>query len=503
MTPDRSWVRRSPIRLAPDADRVAATLFLPGQEFATGGASRSTLVMDRVMALTDAEVAHQVACLRESFAGRHRDLDRVWLDHFRLVEHRLVDHPDITDDRRHLLGAVFTQEYAVESVAVFNPSMVAHPDQSGLTAGAVRFVMAARGVGEGHVSSIELRTGVVDRTGFVALDPAPQVVVLPRPLPSTWLRASFQQQLADLGGDRTNSDFVLDSLPEEFTRADLDLALQRLRDQRLTRGAAARTIDRFDLLAACSYSVEFPEDSQISERVLMPRSPAESHGMEDLRLVRLPLEDGGHEYIGTYTAYDGSRISSNLLRTTDFRRFTVRPLSGPGARDKGLALFPRTIDGRYVALSRTDRESNGISTSHDLLHWTRPEIVSRPERPWEVVQLGNCGSPIETEHGWLVLTHGVGPMRTYSIGAMLLDLHDPTRVIGRLREPLLRPQADERSGYVPNVVYSCGALRHGHDLVVPYGCSDTSSRIALVAIEPLLAELLAPSDPSPDRQDHP
>jgi predicted GH43/DUF377 family glycosyl hydrolase len=245
--------------------------------------------------------------------------------------------------------------------------------------------------------------------------------------------------------------------------------------------------------------VEFPTGSTLPERVLMPRSPAESHGMEDLRLVRLPLDDGGSEYVGTYTAYDGSRVSSHLLSTLDFRRFTVRRLSGRGSRDKGLALFPRTIRGRYVALSRTDRESNGITTSHDLQNWTQPEIVQRPERPWELIQLGNCGSPIETEHGWLVLTHGVGPMRTYSMGAMLLDLDDPTQVLGRLSEPLLRPEDDERSGYVPNVVYSCGALLHGGTLVIPYGCSDTSSRIALVELEPLLAELLAsPSTPTED-----
>ena len=498
---DRSWVRRSGVRLDADPARVAATIFLPGQELAAGGASRSSAVMDRVLSLSEQEVSDEVAALRDSFSGRHRDLDARWLEHFGLVEHRLAAHPAISADRRRLLGATFTQEYAVESAALFNPSMVPHPDQSGLGAGAQRFLMSVRGVGEGHVSSIELRTGVLDRTGFVTLDPPPEMVVLPRAVPSTWLRASFENELVDLGGDRSNSDFVLESLPEEFTREDLDVALQSLRDQRLTRGAAARTIERFELLAACSYSVEFPPDSQVSERVLMPRSPAESHGMEDLRLVRVPLEDGGHEYVGTYTAYDGARIASHLLRTQDFQTFTVRRLSGPGARDKGLALFPRTINGRYVALSRTDRESNGIATSHDLLHWTRPEIVARPERPWEVVQLGNCGSPIETPQGWLVLTHGVGPMRTYSIGAMLLDLDDPTRVVGRLHEPLLRPEKDERSGYVPNVVYSCGALLHGADLVVPYGCSDTSSRIALVALEPLLAELLARPDTAADTQE--
>jgi predicted GH43/DUF377 family glycosyl hydrolase len=226
----------------------------------------------------------------------------------------------------------------------------------------------------------------------------------------------------------------------------------------------------------------------------MPRGPAESHGMEDARLVRLPLEDGGWEYIGTYTAYDGSRVSTQLFSTRDFRRFVISRLSGPGSKNKGLALFPRKIAGRYVAVSRADRESNGISTSDDLQFWTEPVLVQTPHQPWEIIQLGNCGPPIETDRGWLVLTHGVGPMREYSIGALLLDLEDPTVVIGGLTRPLLTPEPNERSGYVPNVVYSCGAMLHDRTLVLPYGCSDSTSRIALVALDPLLDELTSPTD---------
>ncbi len=498
MTVDRSWVRRTPVALHPDLARVAASIFLPGQELAAGGASRSSAVLDRVRLLTDDEVDDELEMLRASFSHRHRDLEAIWRANYARMEHRVDAEQTLSEPRQALVGACFTQEYAVESAALFNPSMVEHPDQSGLAPGSTRFVLSLRAVGEGHVSSIEWRTGVIDADDVIALDPAPDVVVLPRAIESRWLRASFQQQLADMWGDHSDSDFVLGTLPEEFTRTELDAALELLRTQRLTRRASDRTLERFEWAAACSYSVEFPTGSTLSERVLMPRSPAESHGMEDLRLVRLPLDDGGSEYVGTYTAYDGSRVSSHLLSTLDFRQFTVRRLSGRGSRDKGLALFPRTIRGRYVALSRTDRESNGITTSQDLQHWTQPEIVQRPERPWELIQLGNCGSPIETARGWLVLTHGVGPMRTYSIGAVLLDLDDPTRVLGRLRTPLLRPDDDERSGYVPNVVYSCGALLHGHSLVVPYGCSDTSSRIALVELGPLLAELLdPPSTPNP------
>ena len=243
-----------------------------------------------------------------------------------------------------------------------------------------------------------------------------------------------------------------------------------------------------------TYQVEFPVDSALQERVLMPRAPCESHGMEDVRMVRFVAPDGAVEHLGTYTAFDGRSISIQLLRTTDFRTFSTAPLSGPGARNKGLALFPRQVGGRYVALSRADRENNAVTTSADLLHWVHPVPIQTPKRPWEIVQLGNCGPPIETERGWLVLTHGVGPMRTYSIGALLLDLDDPTRVIGRLKEPLLSPADDERSGYVPNVVYSCGAMRHGRTIVLPYGCSDAMTRIATVDLD-LLLDVLRPPRP--------
>ena len=231
--------------------------------------------------------------------------------------------------------------------------------------------------------------------------------------------------------------------------------------------------------------------------MLFPHAPSESMGMEDVRLVRFLGDDGEPDYLATYTAYDGAHIASQLLSTRDFRTFTISRLTGPGARNKGLALFPRKVGGRYVALSRADRENNAITWSDDLLHWDEPVPVQRPVQWWEMVQLGNCGAPIETEVGWLVLTHGVGPMRQYSIGALLLDLDDPTVVLGSLELPLLSPDPANRSGYVPNVVYSCGAMLHGRTLVLPYGCNDSTTRIALVSLDPLLAELLAPAAGTP------
>jgi predicted GH43/DUF377 family glycosyl hydrolase len=487
---DPAWVRRTEHVLRPDPARVVSSIFLPGQEMATVGGSRSDVVLERVLGLPEDEVVAQLGSLVAAYGSRHRHLEATWEANFGRMRHRLPATGDLSPERRLLIGAYFTTEYALEGAALFNPSMVPHPDQTGLAPGSVRFVMTLRAVGEGHLSSVEMRTGTVDAADVVVFDPAPAVAIRPVEAVSTYSRAAFTHQFDDLTVGRANADFVLAALPEEFSRSELDLALGELRDQRLTRGAAARTIDRFELVASSTYSVEFPADSAVQERVLMPRAPAESHGMEDVRLARFTDDDGSVTYLGTYTAYDGHRVAIQLLRTTDLSAFAVSPLSGPGARDKGLALFPRRIGGRYVAMSRADRESNGVTTSADLSYWTEPVRVQVPRRPWEIVQLGNCGPPIETERGWLVLTHGVGPMRRYAMGALLLDLDDPTVVLGSLEDPFLTPTEDERSGYVPNVVYSCGAMLHGRTLVLPYGASDSSSRIALVDVDALLAALV-------------
>jgi len=487
--PDPAWVHRTEHVLRPDHDRVVSTIFLPGQEASQAGESRSAVILERVLDLTDDEVDEKLASVLDSFAPRHRDITRTWDAHFALMEHRLVGAGRLPAGRRRLIGAYFTQEFAIEGAALFNPSMVPHPDQTGLALGSVRFLMTVRAVGEGHISSIEMRTGTIDASDAITMDPPAGVAILPTITSTEYSRQSFQQQLADLGGDRTNSDFVLAALPAVFTREDLNLALDDLRDQSLTRGAAVRTIDRFEWIAASSYGVAFPADSTPQERVLMPTGPSESRGMEDVRMARFAADEAAAAYVGTYTAYNGRSIASQLIQTDDFCRFAVTQLSGPGSKNKGMALFPRRIGGRFVAMSRADRESNGVTTSANLRHWEQPVLVQTPHQSWETVQLGNCGPPIETDAGWLVLTHGVGPMREYSIGALLLDLEDPTVVLGRLRYPLLTPSEDERSGYVPNVVSSCGGMLHGRTLVLPYGCSDSATRIALVEIEPLLAEL--------------
>jgi len=499
--PDPPWVRRTEHVLRPDPDRVLARLFLPGQEMGSTGESRSSAVLTRVLGLDDDEVDGALRDLLARFGDRHHDLEATWDAHFALVQHRLEGPRPLPTRRRRLAGAYFTLEYSVEAAALFNPSMVQHPDQGGLPAGSTRFVMTLRATGEGHVSSMELRTGTVDVAGVVALDPRPTRTRPPVVTEPRFARAVFEHQLEDLDGGHENASFVLAALGTQFDRADLDAALDDLRAQRLTRGSAVRTAERFDRIARSSYRAVFPAGSSWSERVLMPQSPTESHGIEDVRLVRFRADDGAVSYLGTYTAFDGRDVAIQLLTTQDFTEFSTAPLSGPGARNKGLALFPRRIGGRYVALSRADRESNAVTTSDDLLRWGEPVVVQRPEQPWELVQLGNCGPPIETERGWLVLTHGVGAMRTYGIGALLLDLDDPTRVVGRLEHPLLTALGEERSGYVPNVVYSCGAMQHGRTLVLPYGSSDSATRIALVDLDALL-DALRPSSTTASRPAH-
>ena len=486
-------VRRTPHVLRPDPARVVTKIFLPGQELAASARSRSTAVLDRVLALSDEAVVESLATAMSSFGTRHRDLAATLEARFDLVAHRLHDPQAVSSERRQLIGAYFSMEYAIEAAALFNPSMVAHPDQSGLAAGATRFVMTVRAVGEGHHSSVEFRTGTIDAEDTVTFDEPGQRTVLPEAVATTYSRAVFEQQHAELDGNLSSADFVLEALPPSFTRADLDLALAGLRDQRLTRGSAARATDRVEWIAACNYSIEFPSDSSLHDRVILPRSPSESRGIEDVRLVRFTDDDGAIDYRGTYTAYDGARVVPQLIRTEDFRTFRLSQLSGPAAKNKGLALFPRRVGGELLALSRWDRESNALARSADLNHWEVAGELQAPEHPWEIVQIGNCGSPLETSAGWLVLTHGVGPMREYSIGALLLDLNDPRIVIGKLARPLLSPTPDERDGYVPNVVYSCGGLLHGDTLVLPYGCSDASIRVALIDVPGLLESLEAPA----------
>jgi len=484
-------VTRSPQRLAADRSRVITRLFVPGQEGFERQDSRAGAVLARVLALDEDEVRASLDDVVTRFDGRHRDLVGTFRRHAREVADRLDPTRELSESRMLLLGAVFTNEYAIEGAALCNPSMVAHPDQTATAAGSLRFVMSVRGIGEGHRSSIGFRTGIVDGAGDVTIDdPAPLAsagAVVPTLLDGGVMRS----ELGRLHGAGEAADYVLDALGDRFTRADLDEQIDKLQTHRRTRGHAAETISLIRTIAERTYGVKFANESPLSERVLWPAMSAESAGMEDARFVRFVDDDGSVTFYASYTAYSGSHISQQLLETEDFRSFTSTPMVGRAAANKGLALFPRRIRGRFAAMSRSDRESNSIVYSDHPFEWTDSVRCQLPTRVWEALQLGNCGPPIETEAGWLVLTHGVGPMRTYRIGAILLDLEDPTRILGQLREPLLSPAADEQDGYVPNVVYSCGALAHGGRLVLPYGIGDAAIGVATAPLSELLAALEA------------
>jgi predicted GH43/DUF377 family glycosyl hydrolase len=447
-------------------------------------------VIDRVLELSEEAAETTLGRTLARFSGHYRDLAATLDQNFEQVAHRLDSTIRVGRARRQLIGAYLTQEYALEAAALFNPSMVAHPDQAGCQPGEVRFIMSLRAVGEGHMSSIEFRTGTIGDS-VIRLDPPGRFPGTGRILPVPYDRDLFLAKLADHDAEDENARFLFDLLPSRFTAPELSMALAELHKQRLTRGDSAALAERVRYMAASSYAVEFDEHSALSERVLWPVAPAESHGMEDARFVR--FTDGDDViYCATYTAFDGSQVAPHMLQTSDFQTFTVSPLAGQSARNKGMAIFPRRIDGRYAALSRWDRESNAIGYSVDGRRWGEAITIQTPTRPWELIQLGNCGSPIETRAGWLVLTHGVGPMREYSIGAILLDLEHPERLIAALPEPLLVADDSEREGYVPNVVYSCGPMIHGDNIVLPYGCSDSSVRIAMVNLGQLLARLTRP-----------
>ena len=485
--------RRDSVRLVPDARRVIAKPFLPGEEIYPDGSSRLQVVLERIMAMSEEAVTETLNAARKDFVGRHRSLDAVLERHAGIVAARL-DQVELVGaalslDRLHLIGAYFTHEYSIEAAALGNPSIVPAPDQSGVEPGAVRFIMSLRAIGEGHRSSIEFRTGIVGADASVELDPVSDYAVTGDRTPHVYDKGFFTEKLADMETLNEVEERVLVRLGDEFTMAELEAAIAALDDDDIERSISGETTRVLHWLASSNYRTSFPASIDISERVLFPSGPTESHGMEDARFVRFVDDDGAIRYYATYTAFDGHQILPQLIETTDFTHFSVGTLSGRAAHNKGMAIFPRLINGNYVALGRHDNMNNFIMTSTDVRVWRESTVIQEPERPWELTQLGNCGSPLETEAGWIVITHGVGPFRRYTLGALLLDLDDPSRVIGHLKEPLLSPDDDERDGYVPNVVYSCGSMIHAGHLVLPYGYADVGASVATIPVDELLSRL--------------
>ena len=478
-------VHRTGIVLKPNNSRVVIRPFdIPSE-------SRIERIIARIAALSDAEVERQLEAVMRDFRARHQRTREFFLYRFEQVrKHLLTDQP-VGESRRLLIGSYFTSEYALESAALFNPSMVWHPDQSGLPDGSRRFVVSLRATGEGHISSITFRSGVIDAANLIRIDEPTRFVRAPEVVPNAiYEKALFYRKLTELGINGPLTEGVMAALGDAFTLDELERTLRTVLKNFRTRQREFEPLAHTMLvLAKANYEVRFDPELNVSERIIFPSSPTETNGIEDARFVRFTHPDGRTSYYATYTAYDGRVTLPQMLETDDFLHFKVGTLNGPEVKNKGFALFPRMVNGQYAMLSRQDNENLYLMYSDMPYFWYSKQLVARPTYPWEFVQLGNCGSPIETEAGWLVLTHGVGPMRRYAMGAFLLDLNDPARLIGRLETPLLEPDANEREGYVPNVVYSCGAVVHGETLVIPYAMSDYASTFATVPLADVLGAM--------------
>jgi len=481
---------RTSVKFLPDVRRVITRPFIPGDDVSAAGRARVRGILKRILDLPQASVVSTLAVTRERFSESHADFEGVLERRFATVAHHVDDPGALSPERRQLIAAYFTSEYSIEAAALTNPSLVPAPDQGGIDAGACRFVLSLRGIGEGHVSSIQFRTGVIDIDGQIAMEqPGVHLRTAARTAP-LFDKDSFRAKLTELHSFTPITASVLESIPDQFTLPHLEAAIRHVELASGSDQSALKATRTMHWLASSNYQISFDPASTLSERILFPAGPTESHGMEDARFVRFAGDDGVITYYASYTAYDGYQVLPQLIETTDFLHFKILTLNGPCAINKGIALFPRKLDGRFVALARLDNENNHIIRSDSAYLWFERETVQSPEHPWELMQLGNCGSPLETEAGWLVITHGVGPFRQYVLGAILLDARDPCRIIGRLREPLLAPAEDERNGYTPNVVYSCGSMIVGDRLLLPYGFSDVGASIATLRVSDLLTELV-------------
>lgn len=479
-------VKRTSVVLSPDQSRVLLRPFTPGDS------ERTASIIARIMSLPDDRVALLLDEICSEFSQRHRHIREHFLDRFEQVRESLPADQELSEQRRLLIGSYFLAEYSLESAALFNPSIVAHPDQTGLPPGALRFVLSLRATGEGHVSSIAFRTGIIHADHRIEVLPPSGFLTEPRQIPNPqYEKPLFERKLTELGLNGEFTRRVMHTLGESFTLEELRASL-KTEQFRMPNGMTQKdqtAAQGIWMLARSNYEVQFQPEEKISERILFPATPSQSNGIEDARFVRFQQDDGSYTYYATFTAYDGRIVMPELVETANFLRFRFITLNGPVAQNKGMALFPRKIGGLYAMLSRQDNDSIHLMFSDNIHFWNQHQVLLKPKYPWEMIQLGNCGSPIETEAGWLVLSHGVGPMRKYCIGAFLLDRDDPSQVIGRLSEPLLMPNEGEREGYVPNVVYTCGMLLHNGELIIPYGMADHATGFVTVALDAVLAAL--------------
>ena len=479
-------VKRSSTILKPDQSRVLLRPFSPGDS------ERIGRIIARIMSLPEDRVGLLLDEVSAELSQRHQHIHELFLERFERVRELMLTDEELSEQRRLLIGSYFLAEYSLESAALCNPSIVPHPDQTDLPPGGLRFILSLRATGEGHISSITFRTGIVHPDQRIEVFTPTGFLTEPRQIPNPlYEKALFGRKLSELGLTGEFTRRVMNKLGESFALEELRAGL-KAEQFRLPDGMTQEDQNAAQgiwMLARSNYEVQFQPEQQLSERIIFPATPSQRNGVEDARFVCFQNDDGTHIYYATFTAFDGKVILPELVETSDFLLFRFITLNGPAAVNKGMAIFPRKINGLYAMLSRQDNENIYLTFSDNVHFWNERQVLLKPTFPWELVQLGNCGSPIETESGWLVLSHGVGPLRKYCIGAFLLDRDDPAKVLGRLREPLLKPNQNEREGYVPNVVYTCGALLHRGELIIPYGLADHATSFATVALEEVLAAM--------------
>lgn len=474
----------------PDPKRVIVRFFMPG------GESRAKKIINRVIALSENDASQVLNQTLRDFSNRHRNITRIFFSHYEQVTF-LFDELGhnalhISDERKLLIGAYFTHEYAIESAAFFNPSIVEDPDQSHLETGQKRVIVSFRATGEGQVSSIGFREAILDKNNNLEFSPVSRMVEEAETIQLyEYQKKDFVQKLNDMKLDADEAiDQIISELNDTFLFRELLHNINQFENNNEITIAHNKVLHAIKFIANAQYEIGFSLDTAVSERVIFPVTDAESNGIEDARFVKFTEASGDSKYYATYTAYNGFVILPQLIETIDFHKFKVMPIYGQNAQNKGMALFPRKINGQYAMLSRHDGENNYIMFSDQINKWDgEATLIQEPEYPWEFVQLGNSGSPIETSEGWLVITHGVGAVRRYVLGAILLDLNDPTKVLATLKNPLLSANETEREGYVPNVVYSCGSILHNDAIIIPYAMSDTSSGFAYVSLQEVLDNL--------------
>lgn len=473
----------------PDPSRVIARFLFTGEK-------RAINTIGSVLRMSNKDASIALSQILRDYSVRHRNISKIFERHFNRVSYLLkplnVDPASLDIALKILIGAYFTCEYSIESAAFFNPSIIEHPDQSELEPGAKRIIISFRATGEGHISSIVFRAGVLDKGSNLQIEPTGKMLEEAEHIRrNLYEKSSFRNKLDEMHTFHSAPpvDAILDNLNDSFTYGELRRCVDDYKSRIELNIDKEAQLNQIIWLASSHYELDFSLDTNLSERVIFPVSARERNGIEDARFVKFTDDDGKTMYYATYTAYDGTSILPKMLNTNDFYHFRISPIHGEIAQNKGMALFPRKVNGKYAMLCRLDGVNNYIAYSDQLTVWREAKLLQEPKFPWEFVQIGNCGSPIETADGWLVITHGVGAMREYVLGAALFDLNDPELEIGRLSSPLLIPNADEREGYVPNVVYSCGSMIHNDDLIIPYAMSDYASTYASINLQELLDEL--------------